>query len=99
MAATMIAFYKEPVNREEFDAYYFEKHVPLVQKIPGLVKIEVSRFSGKNAPYYLMTTLYFNNKDERKAGLSSPEGQATSVDVPNFAAAPDSFIIAFADVV
>ena len=66
MAVTMMALYKEPADREKFEKHYFETHVPLVKKIPGLQKVEVSRFSGKNAPYYLMATLYFNNKDERK---------------------------------
>ena len=98
MPATMIAFYKEPPDREKFDKHFFEVHLPLVRKIPGLLKLEVERFAGKGAPYYLMVTLYFNNKEERKAGLNSPEGQATSVDLPNYAE-PGSFIIAFADVV
>lgn len=98
MAATMIALYKEPANREQFDKHYFGTHVPLVQKIPGLVKVEIHRFSGKNAPYYLMAILSFNNREERKAALSSPEGQATSADLSNFTA-PDSVIIAFSDVV
>jgi uncharacterized protein (TIGR02118 family) len=96
MTATMIAFYKEPADREKFDKHFFEVHLPLVEKIPGLQRVEVKRFTGKTAPYYLMATLYFNNKEERKAGLSSPEGQATSADLPNYAA-PDSVIIAFAD--
>ncbi len=98
MAATTIVLYKEPANKEAFDAYYFEKHVPLVQKVPGLLKIEVNRFSGKNAPYYLMAILYFNSKDERKAALASSEGQAMNADVANFAT-PEHVTVGFADVV
>lgn len=98
MAATMIALYKEPANREQFDKYYFETHIPLVQKIPGIQRAEVQRFSGKNAPYYLMATLYFADKEARKAGLGSPEGQATSADLANFA--PEgTYTIAFAETV
>jgi len=98
MAVTMMAFYKEPADREAFDRHYFEKHVPLVHRIPGLQKMEVSRFSGKEAPYYLLATLHFASKEDRKAGLSSPEGRATNEDLANFAS-PDSVIIAFADIV
>ncbi|MBA2682083.1 MAG: EthD family reductase [Ktedonobacteraceae bacterium] len=98
MAATTIVLYKEPANKEEFDAYYFEKHVPLVQKVPGLVRVEVNRFSGKTAPYYLMATLYFNSKEDRKAALASPEGQAMNADVVNFAT-PENVTVGFADVV
>ena len=98
MTANLIVFYKAPPDPEKFDKYYFGTHIPLAQKIPGLVKLEVSRFTGENAPYYLMTTLSFNSREERDAGLSSPEGQATGADVPNFAA-PGSATLAFADVV
>lgn len=98
MAATMIALYKEPPEREKFDKHFFEVHLPLLQKVPGLTKTEVQRFAGKNAPYYLMATLYFNDKEARKAGLNSPEGQALSADLPNYAA-EGSYIIAFADTV
>lgn len=97
MAVTMIALYKEPPNREQFEQHYFGTHIPLVQKIPGLMKVEVQRFSGRDAPYYLMATLYFESKEARKAGLSSLEGQATNADLANFAA-PGSYTIAFADV-
>jgi len=98
MAATMIALYKTPPDQEKFDTHYFGTHLPLVQKIPGLVKVEVCRFTGKEAPYYLMATLYFNSREERKMGLNSPEGKATSVDLPNFAES-GQFTIAFADIV
>ena len=98
MAATVIVLYKEPANKEEFDAYYVEKHIPLVHKVPGIVRVEMNRFSGKNAPYYLLTTLYFNSKDERKAALASPEGQAMNADVVNFAT-PENVTVGFADVV
>lgn len=94
---TMVVFYKEPPDREKFDKHYFGTHVPLCQKMPGLVKAEISRFSGKNAPYYLMATFYFNSKEERNAALNSAEGQATSADLPNFATA-GSYTIAFAEV-
>lgn len=95
---TMTVLYKEPSDREAFDQHYFGTHVPLCQKMPGLVKAEISRFSGKNAPYYLMTTLYFNSKEERNAALNSAEGQATADDLPNFAPA-GSYTIAFAEVI
>ncbi len=99
MAATMIAFYKEPVDREKFDKHLFEVHLPLCRKMPGLVKTEVNRFSGKSAPYYLMVTLYFNNKDERKAALmSSPEGLAVTADTQSNVP-PDKIAVAFADTV
>jgi uncharacterized protein (TIGR02118 family) len=98
MAAKLMVFYKAPPDPEKFDTYYFSTHIPLVQKMPGLVNVEVSRFTGENPPYYLLTTLYFNSREERDASLGSPEGQAAAADLPNFAS-PDSVTFAFADVV
>ena len=98
MTANLIVFYKAPSDPEKFDKYYFETHIPLVQKIPGLAKVEVSRFTEENAPYHLMAALYFNSREERDAGLSSPEGQAAAADLSNFAT-PDIVTRAFADVV
>jgi uncharacterized protein (TIGR02118 family) len=99
MAATMIAFYKEPTDREKLEKHLFEVHFPLVRKLPGLVKMEVNRFSGKSAPYYLMVTLYFNDKEARKAALmNSPEGQAVTADTQSNVPA-DKIVVAFADTV
>jgi uncharacterized protein (TIGR02118 family) len=78
-----VVLYKEPADKEAFDSYYFANHVPLVEKIPGLVKCEVSKSVGK-APYYLMAELYFNSFDDMKAGFGTDEGKATQADLPNF---------------
>jgi uncharacterized protein (TIGR02118 family) len=40
--ARMVAIYRTPKNVEAFDRHYFEIHVPLAKKIPGLKKYEVS---------------------------------------------------------
>ncbi|GCF09124.1 EthD family reductase [Dictyobacter arantiisoli] len=97
MAVTMVVFYKEPADREKFEQHYMHTHIPLVHKMPGLQKFEVSRFTSKEAPYYLMATLYFENKEALQAAASSPEGQAAAADVANFAA-PDSVTNAFAEI-
>ena len=40
--ARMVVIYRKPENVEAFDRHYFEIHVPLAKKIPGLRKYEVS---------------------------------------------------------
>ena len=40
--APMVVIYPTPKNVEEFDRHYFEIHVPLAKKIPGLRKYEVN---------------------------------------------------------
>ena len=41
--ATLLVLYKTPVDPAAFDAYYFETHIPIAKKIPGLTKYTVSR--------------------------------------------------------
>jgi uncharacterized protein (TIGR02118 family) len=40
--ARMVVIYLTSKNVEAFDRHYFEIHVPLAKKIPGLTKYEVS---------------------------------------------------------
>ena len=40
--ARMVVIYRTPKNVEAFDRHYFEIHVPLAKKIPGLRKYEFS---------------------------------------------------------
>jgi uncharacterized protein (TIGR02118 family) len=47
----MVVIYRTPKNVEAFDRHYFEIHVPLAKKIPGLRKYEVS--DGRIATPYL----------------------------------------------
>ena len=41
--ALLVVMYKAPHDAAAFDKHYFEKHIPLAKKIPGLRKYEVSR--------------------------------------------------------
>lgn len=83
-----VVLYKEPADKEAFDNHYFGVHVPLVNKIPGLVKFEATKFMGGMggaSPYYLMAELYFNSPEEMNSGMGSAEGQVTAADLPNLA--------------
>jgi uncharacterized protein (TIGR02118 family) len=86
MGAKVIAFYKHPENPEAFEKRYFEEHVPLVRKMPGLRSLTVSKSRGKDAPYYLMAEMVFDSVDEMRAALRTPEAAATVEDVMEFAA-------------
>lgn len=86
----LFVFYNEPPEAEKaaFDEYYRNTHIPLCQKIPGIVRFEADRFSeamaGSQAPYYMVAILTFNNKEEYDAGMASPEGRAVRSDTRNF---------------
>ncbi|MGY5811155.1 EthD family reductase [Rhizobium sp. LEGMi198b] len=87
--ARMVVIYPTPKNIEEFDRHYFEVHVPLAKKIPGLRKYEVS--DGPIAtvvggsPIHRIGTLYFDDLAAIERAFASPEGQATRADRQLFA--------------
>lgn len=85
----LIALYRKPDDIASFDDHYFNIHIPLVRKIPGLRKVEITRITGAplgEAAYHLMAEMYFDSFDALNAANASPEGKATSRDLMNFAA-------------
>jgi conserved hypothetical protein len=84
----LIALYKMPADKAAFDDNYFNSHIPLAMKMPGLKKAEVSKVTGApmgEAPYYLMAELYFDNKEALDAAMASPEGRASAKNLMGFA--------------
>ena len=84
----LVALYKKPEDSQAFDDHYFNTHMPLANKMPGLKKVEISKALGApggEAEYYLMAELYFEDMEALKAAMSSPEGKAAAKDVMSFA--------------
>ena len=81
-----IAMYTQPAEGDKvpFEEHYFSTHVPLCHKLPGLVRAEVNRVDGPNAPYFIITELVFNSKEEMNAAWATPEGKAVGKDTRNF---------------
>jgi len=81
--------YKTPKDAAAFDKYYFEKHVPIAKKIPGLRKYEVSAGAVATpagpSGYYLVAVLHFDDLAAIQAAFASAEGQAAAADVQTFA--------------
>ena len=42
----LVALYRKPNDVGTFETHYKEIHTPLVRKMPGLKRLEVSRFAG-----------------------------------------------------
>lgn len=65
----------------------------MVQKIPNLLRYEAAKAvatpdrseDGSVPPYYRTFGGYFEDMGRLQNGMSSPEGQAASADLPNFA--------------
>jgi len=85
----MTAFYKRPADIEAFEKHYWETHVPLNNKMPGLLKTTFTRFTA--APmgeprFYLQCDMFFENQDSLNTAMKSPEGKAAGKDLMTFAA-------------
>lgn len=82
--AHMIVIYRTPKDRESFDKHYFEVHVPMAKKLPGLRKYEVSTqpivspVGWKDV--YLVATLHFDSLDAIKAAFASDCGRSCAAD-------------------
>jgi len=94
----LVVLYNPPDDPTAFDQHYFNKHVPLVEAIPGLQRVEVAKavgdpFGGPSA-FYLMAELYFEGADALQSAMGTQEGQATAADMGNFAQAGATLFIA-----
>lgn len=83
------ALYGQPGDPEEFEAYYAETHMPLVERLPNLRRYEASlalaSADGGAPPYYRTFEGYFDTIEDLQSGMTSPEGQDVVNDLPNFA--------------
>jgi len=87
--AELVVMYKTPKDTAAFDKHYFEKHVPIAKKIPGLRKYQVSRgpvaTPAGPSGLHLIATLTFDNFAAIQAAFASAEGRAAAADVQTFA--------------
>ena len=85
----LVALYKKPDNPSDFDRQYFETHLPLAMKMPGVIRGEVARVVGAPAgepPFHLIAELYFNDMASLNASMASAEGKAAAKNIMSFAA-------------
>lgn len=86
--AKLIALYKQPGDKQQFDQHYYGKHTPLVKQIPGLRKAEVTKVTGApggESKFYLMCEMYFDDQESLNNAMKSIEMKACSKDLMSFA--------------
>jgi uncharacterized protein (TIGR02118 family) len=90
--ARLIALYKKPKDAAAFDKYYFETHIPISKKLPGLKKLEVNQGAvgspAGDSGIHRIAILHFDDMAAVQTAFASPEGQATVADVGVFAPDP-----------
>ncbi|QIN79794.1 EthD family reductase [Rubrobacter marinus] len=84
----LTVLYGLPDDPDAFEEYYAESHMPLAARIPNVQRFESGRVAapdGGTPPYHRIAELWFENASVMQESLSSPEGQAATDDIPNFA--------------
>ncbi len=87
MTTSVFVTYRVPEDAAAYDKSYFDGHIPLAQKIPGLLETRVSKVMSKLAgdpDFYVITELVFESLETLQAGLGSAEGQATTKDLASW---------------
>ena len=81
--ARLVVMYGTPKDAGAFDRDYFESHIPIAKKIPGLRKYEISRGAiatpAGPAKFHLIATLRFDDLKAIQNAFASPEGQAAEI--------------------
>jgi uncharacterized protein (TIGR02118 family) len=95
--AELVVMYKTPKDAAAFHKHYFEKHVPIAKKLPGLRKFKTSQGPvvtpmGPSA-FHLIATLTFDSLPAIQAAFASAEGKAAAADVQAFASGGADMIL------
>jgi uncharacterized protein (TIGR02118 family) len=84
----LVALFHKPSDPEEFDRSFAAAIVPLMEKLPGLKKLETTRVTGApfgESKFHLMVELSFADRESLDAAMASKEGKAIARDLLRFA--------------
>ncbi|PPA72498.1 EthD family reductase [Jeotgalibacillus proteolyticus] len=85
----LIALYKHPENKKDFDDHYFGTHSPITSQIPGLKKMTVTKMTGSpmggEGKYYLMCEMEYESQEALKTAMKTDEAKASGKDLMSFA--------------
>ena len=80
----MTVIYKTPKDTEFFEKHYFDVHVPLAKKLPGLIKYEINDgpiiSTTGHSDIYRIANLYFESLDAMMNSFKSDIGQQCALD-------------------
>lgn len=87
MQSKLIALYKQPADTAAFDEAYFNTHLPLIAKVPGLQKTVITRFNRTlmGVQFHMMAEMYFADPAALKNAMRSPEMAAAGENLNTFA--------------
>ena len=73
-----VTIYRRVDDEDALEEFFSSKHLPLSERLPGLLKSEVSRITGKpggESRFHLMYELYFKSQDVFYKALGSDPGR------------------------
>lgn len=86
---SLFALYQRPEDEKEFLTHYVAVHVPLAQKMPGLLSLEWGATEGlptvPQDPWFLVAEMRFATRETLYEALRSPEGREAALDIEKFA--------------
>lgn len=91
----LTVLFGHPKDPEAFEEYYANQHLPLAAKLPNVQRFESGRVhaaDNREPPYYRIAEMWFESAERMGEALSSPEGEAASGDLPNFATGGVTFL-------
>ncbi|WP_410667705.1 EthD family reductase [Amycolatopsis sp. cmx-4-68] len=84
----LTVLYPPPADEAHFRDHYVRNHLPLAEKLPGLLRsdysFEVASLAG-DRKYFAVFHADFESAEAMAAALGSAEGKAVAADVPNYA--------------
>jgi uncharacterized protein (TIGR02118 family) len=97
--ARMMMIFTKPKDVAAFEKHYFETHVPMAKKLPGLRKYEVSRGPIATrtgaSDFHLVSTLHFDSLAAIKEAFATEIGQACAADRRALAPDGDALMLLF----
>ncbi len=97
MAVKLMAFYATPDDAAAFDQHYQTVHTPIVESIPGLAALRISRSRRRlmgDADIYLVAEMVFPDRETFDKAMGSAENQAAGKDLANFARGKVTLVVA-----
>lgn len=98
MTVKLVVMYPTPDDPAAFDAHYRDTHIPIVQRYPGVQRVEVAKvttpLSKAAAEWYQVSEVYFADMDAFNAAMASDAGKESAQDVGTFAPKGTMFFVA-----
>jgi uncharacterized protein (TIGR02118 family) len=85
----VVALFKTPKDEEHFDRQFDTVLLPLLNKLPGINRVDVTRVTGApigEARFHMVVLLNFASRSDIDVALASREGKAVVRAILGFAA-------------